>query len=606
MSSPTVGNVSSATPIGSGTSISWNHTSNSNTLEITVGNADGSGGGLVTSITVNGVAATILGQVSNASYFAICQAVLTGVATSGTLAIVVTLATGGGAGVFASARSVIGVDQTTPTGTTATNFGTSDQVATATATSVSGDLVLGGINVYSTTNSTTDTSDWYAHGGALTLISGRGLEKTATGTSTTLTATGGGGGENKWVAIATAFKGASGGETGTGAITLGSITTAGTGTVTETGTGAISLGSITVAGVGERTVVVIGSPAHLNLSSITASGTGAVTTVETGTGAISLGSITVAGTGAIDKTGVGAIVLGSIAAVGSGEITETGSGSITLGSLTVSGIGTVKESGSGSITLGSVVVNGLGIVTPIGGGAILLKSIGVSGIGVVTEKATGAINLQSLTVAGSGIVTPSGEIVGSGNVMLSSMTVSGIGTDVKRFVSQGVPGPSDIAMREGAFASSNIRNQVHAGPDALTAGVGTLLSAPGGLIMGRFGWANNGQAFNKLSDAGDTPILGLVLPVGGTWQKWYWSFDPTFTTQTVRVLRSGLGVTLSTRGEFWVRFMDGAWPGQRVYASNADGRATVVSSDAQITPWWSIDRVNPGSLGRISTWSNFQ
>lgn len=227
----TVGNVSSATSIGSGSSISWSHTSNSNTVEIICGNADGSGGRAISSVTVNGAAATILGQVQNSSYFSIGQALLTGVATSGTLAIVVTLSASAGAGVFASARSLIGVDQTTPTGTTATNFGTADQAATVSATSVSGDLVVGGINVYSTTNSLTiGNSDWYATGGALTLISGRGINNVASGTSTTIAATGGGGGENKWVAVATAFKAASGG----GNITLsltGQAVTASAGTI---------------------------------------------------------------------------------------------------------------------------------------------------------------------------------------------------------------------------------------------------------------------------------------------------------------------------------------------------------------------------------------
>lgn len=158
---------------------------------------------------------------------------------------------------------------------------------------------------------------------------------------------------------------------------------------------------------------------------------------------------------------------------------------------------------------------------------------------------------------------------------------------------------------EGGFASCNPRTQIAAGPDALVAGVGSLLPAPGGLIMGRFGYANltTGLVYNALADAGAQPLVGLVLPTGGTWQRVYATL---LATVRVRVLRAGLGVTLLRRGDVWVRFAGGAWPGQDVYASQLDGSAIGgYTAGAILTPWSVVDRTAPGCLGRISTWSTF-
>lgn len=159
---------------------------------------------------------------------------------------------------------------------------------------------------------------------------------------------------------------------------------------------------------------------------------------------------------------------------------------------------------------------------------------------------------------------------------------------------------------EGGFASCNPRTQILAGPDALVAGVGSLLPDPGGLILGRFGFADlsTGKAYNVLADAGAHPVVGLVVPTCGTWQRIYWYTFPD--RSRARVLRSGLAVTLLRRGDVWVKFPGGAWPGQDVYASQLDGSAIGgYSAGAVLTPWSVIDRTDPGCLGRISTWSNF-
>jgi hypothetical protein len=134
--------------------------------------------------------------------------------------------------------------------------------------------------------------------------------------------------------------------------------------------------------------------------------------------------------------------------------------------------------------------------------------------------------------------------------------------------------------------------------------MGALVAGPDGIILGRFGWADltTGQANN--APTGNPCRLGLALPVIGTWQKVY--RQQLAGGPWVNVLRAGLGVTLAVRGDFWVRFAGGAWPGQPVYASEVDGSALAgYATDYQLTPWTVITKAAPGCLAIISTWSTF-
>lgn len=141
---------------------------------------------------------------------------------------------------------------------------------------------------------------------------------------------------------------------------------------------------------------------------------------------------------------------------------------------------------------------------------------------------------------------------------------------------------------------------------ALVAGVGTLLPAPGGVIVGRFAFADlsAGQAFNAQADAGASPVVGFVVPSGGTWQRIYRYQMPDGSC--VRVLRPGLGITLLRRGDLWARFPSGAARGLQVYASTVDGSCLAgYSAGAIPTPWYAVETIAPGAVGRISTWSNY-
>lgn len=165
---------------------------------------------------------------------------------------------------------------------------------------------------------------------------------------------------------------------------------------------------------------------------------------------------------------------------------------------------------------------------------------------------------------------------------------------------------------EGAFVNChNPRAQVLGGAGQLRAGVGSFLASPGGLIVGRFGWAaDDGACYNVKADTGATARLGVVLPcpmpdVNNSWQRTYSVVLPDGITRG-RVIRPGLEVTLCNRGDFWLKFEGGASAGQPVYASRLDGSAIAgYDSNSDLTPWSVILSARPGGLAAVSTWSSF-
>lgn len=182
-----------------------------------------------------------------------------------------------------------------------------------------------------------------------------------------------------------------GGVTGTGAITLGSITIEGTAERAVTGTGSIALGAIEVASTANRSYAA--------------------------TGEITLGSITVNGTGIREVTGTGAIALGSAAVNGTGERAVTGVGAVTLGAVTADGTGTVTSAGThtgtGAIVLGAATVEGAGVREVTGTGAITLSGLQVAVTANRSYTATGEIVLNGIQVSGAG-PTVADEIVTGG------------------------------------------------------------------------------------------------------------------------------------------------------------------------------------------------
>jgi hypothetical protein len=127
-----------------------------------------------------------------------------------------------------------------------------------------------------------------------------------------------------------------------------------------TATGAITLDTVTVAGSGD-----------VGASSVD------------GTGAITLDSVTVAGTGSPVVVSSGAVTLDTVTVAGAGTSTIVVTGAITLDDVTVSGVGTLVVQASGAITLGDVDVDGVGTSTITSTGAITLDDVIVDGAGAV-------------------------------------------------------------------------------------------------------------------------------------------------------------------------------------------------------------------------------
>lgn len=158
---------------------------------------------------------------------------------------------------------------------------------------------------------------------------------------------------------------------GTAAITLGALTSSGTGDVLVDGAGAVSLGQITAAGAG------------------------AVTDVITGNAALTFGAVTVSASGGPVVSGAGDVTLGELAAAGGGDVAVEGSWAAQLDGIALSSAGEVAFgiAGSASISIGGIVVAGEG-------------ASDVSGVGLIT---LGQISSAGAGVADGGVVAPAGR-----------------------------------------------------------------------------------------------------------------------------------------------------------------------------------------------------
>lgn len=138
---------------------------------------------------------------------------------------------------------------------------------------------------------------------------------------------------------------------------------------------------------------------------------------------------------------------------------------------------------------------------------------------------------------------------------------------------------------------------VLANEDALRAGV---MPAQSGIAAGRFGWANpaNGIVLNTRTTALDA--LGVVIPIRVNWEAAYWSCGS-------RWLRSGYGVTLISRGAFWLKFPAGAFRGDPVYANILDGTAVsgAGTANTEQTKYSVTFGCDPGGLAQVSSYANF-
>jgi filamentous hemagglutinin len=108
---------------------------------------------------------------------------------------------------------------------------------------------------------------------------------------------------------------ASGGATGTGALTTGATTASGSGTLTHTGTGSLTSGVTTLSGEGTLTHTGTGA---LTTSAVTIAGEGEIVGAVSGTGALTTGVTTLSGSGVISHIGTGSLTVGNVTASGTG------------------------------------------------------------------------------------------------------------------------------------------------------------------------------------------------------------------------------------------------------------------------------------------------
>jgi hypothetical protein len=162
------------------------------------------------------------------------------------------------------------------------------------------------------------------------------------------------------------------------------------------------------------------------------------------------------------------------------------------------------------------------------------------------------------------------------------------------------PGPFAAAIAEGAFAYPQWPNQVTHGP--LYPSVPTpCVAAPGGVLQGRFGFYDPSTQYVWNVPTGTSPLVGIVLPQRGTWQRLY--FDPVAGGWRVR---AGYPVTVCVGGGFWLRFPGGAVAGQACYASTVDGTAiSGQSTNTVATPWKVCSNAEPGGLAQVSSTAQF-
>ena len=147
---------------------------------------------------------------------------------------------------------------------------------------------------------------------------------------------------------------------GTGAISVPSATTAGTGELVLTATGAIVGQAPTVVGAGAEILTGTGA---VTVGAPTVAGSGAE--VLTATGVVTVPAAIVAGVGELIFTATGAIGVPAVLAVGSGALVLTGSGAIAVPVATIVGVGDHSAgaqpvTGTGAIAAPAATVAGSG------------------------------------------------------------------------------------------------------------------------------------------------------------------------------------------------------------------------------------------------------
>lgn len=265
---------------------------------------------------------------------------------------------------------------------------------------------------------------------------------------------------------------------GSGALTLGPIAIAGTGTMQPSGSGALALGPPAIAGTGVEKfigsgVLLLGVPAI--------SGTGA--TEAEGSGALTLGVPAIAGTGEEKFTATGALVLGAPAIAGTGVEVFTATGALALNRIAIAGTGVAGADGTGALALGPPLIAGSAVEEFIASGALALTPtpIAISGTGSHSDATdgTGALLLAVPSITGTGVMQPSG----TGALVLGPPLIAGSG--IEEFIASGALALSTVAIAGTGAEKFTATGALLLGAPAISGSAVEQFIASGGLTIAR-------------------------------------------------------------------------------------------------------------------------
>jgi len=133
----------------------------------------------------------------------------------------------------------------------------------------------------------------------------------------------------------------------------------------------------------------------------------------------------------------------------------------------------------------------------------------------------------------------------------------------------------------------------------VSGGEAGLRAGPGGVSIGRFGWADPaGVVLNQRTSPADR--IGLVVTQAGDWRRVFWDDD----THTWKI-RQGMNLTMIAAAPgMWIYLRNGGMWRQRVYADPVDGSPFAgYAAGLELTNWSVGQPVGPGGLSLLTTWN---
>ncbi|MEE8306587.1 MAG: hypothetical protein V3R81_04935 [Gammaproteobacteria bacterium] len=187
-----------------------------------------------------------------------------------------------------------------------------------------------------------------------------------------------------------------GGETASGAVTIGKPTTAGVAEIVKPASGAVSIGKPTSTGVSE-----IIKPASGAVSILKPTSAGVSDHWMTALGAISIGKPVTAGVADIIKMASGTPSIPKPITAGVSDIIKPASGAVSVGKQTSIGVAGNKSTASGAVSVGKQTSAGSGDVKKQASGAVSVGKQTTAGAAVQHEAAQGGGPIPKPTSAGS-------------------------------------------------------------------------------------------------------------------------------------------------------------------------------------------------------------